>query len=129
MIAGFILIAVSLRMWYVYYRNSRRPRMEVRIQEIVLRYIRQDKKQQSRPYPHALVKYNYDGKNYESHVFLKSSGKSPGDWIEICIDPARPEIADIYLPVKEKRAIFIVFLIGALLVAGSWWIIAHFELW
>lgn len=129
MLAGFLFIAIGLVMLYQMWRNARRPRQEVRINEVMLDYIRNDRKQLGPRQPHALVKYNYDGVNYESRVFLKVPDKSEGDWIEISINPSNPELADIYAPEKEKRAVLILFMIGAFLVAGSWWILDYFEAW
>ena len=129
MIAGFILIVVGLVMTYQVMRNARRPRIEVRIDEIVFDHIRNDRKRIGPKQAHALVKFNYDGTNYESKVFLNVRGKSEGDWIEVCINPTNPVITDIFTPEKERRVIFVLFMIGAFLIAGSWWILDYFDSW
>lgn len=129
MIAGFLIIAVGLVMMYQLMRSARRPRMEVRIDEIVFDHIRNDYKKIGPKQAHAMVKFNYDGTNYESKVFLKVRGKSEGDWIEISVNPLNPIIADIYAPEKEKRVIFVLFMIGIFLIAGSWWILDYFDAW
>src|SRR3989338_10411217 len=129
MIAGFILIVISGVMMFVFLRNSKRPRMEMRIESIKFYHIKQDKKQHGPVQPHAQVKYNYDGTNYQSDVFLKVRGKLEGDWIEVTINPNQPTDLTVYAPKKEKRTIAVIFFIGAFLVAGSWWIIDYLDAW
>lgn len=129
MIAGFILIIMSGVMFFVFYRNSKRPRQEMRIESIKFYHIKQDKKQNGPIMPHAQVKYNYEGTNYQSDVFLKVRGKMEGDWIEVTINPNNPTDLRLYAPKKERRVIAVMFFIGVFLVAGSWWILDFFDAW
>lgn len=129
MIAGFILIIISGVMFFVYLRNSKRPRMEMRIESIKFYHIKQDLKQQGPVHPHAQVKYNYDGTNYQSDVLLKVKGKIEGDWIEVSINPNKPTDLTIYAPKKEKQVILAMFLVGVFLVVGSWWILDYVDAW
>ena len=111
MIAGFILIIVGIAMTFRYLRNSRRPRIEVKVEEITIEHARTDHKQVAPQQRHARVKYNFDGQNYESKVIVLKRTRE-NDWIEVSVNPKNPEFLDIYSPQKEQIAILIVFAIG-----------------
>jgi hypothetical protein len=129
MIAGFLFVAAGLWMYIILLRNARRPRQEVRIENVVLDFMRTDRQKKGPKMPHALVKFNYDGTHYETKVFLKMREKAEGDWIEISINPDNPSVCDIYAPEKERRAIFTVIAIGVFLVGSSWWILDYLGAW
>lgn len=128
LIAGCMLIIASGVMLFLYLRYSKRPRMEVRIESIQLDHLKQGKKQNGAMMPHARVKYNYEGKNYESSVFLKVRGKKEGDWIEVCINPKQASDVKMFAPKMDKISIVFVFLIGVFIVVGSWWIMSILKL-
>lgn len=129
MIGGFIFVAIAIWMSFLLWRNARRPRQEVRIEMVFLDFVRNDYKKTGPLLLHALVKFNYEGKNYESKIFLKIPGKAEGDWVEISFHPEDPSMAELYAPDKEKRIILLLFVIGAFLIGGSWWIMDYFEAW
>ncbi len=129
MIAGFILIVVAFVMLFAYLRNAKRPRMEVRIESISFEHVKQDKRQQAPKHPHAHVKYRYDGVARETMVLLKVRSKAEGDWIMVSVNPTNPDDLVMYSPEREKRVIFVLFMIGVFLVAGSWWILDYFDAW
>ena len=128
MIIGGILIIVGFAMTYRFLRNARRPRIEVKIDQITMEHVRNDKKQVGPQHRHGHVQYNFDGINYTSKVILLKRMKE-NDWVEVSVNPNTPEHLDIYAPQKEKIAIFIIFAIGLFLVGGSWFILDYFELW
>lgn len=128
MIIGAILILVGFAMLYRYLRNSRRPRIEVKIDEVSMEYARSDHKEMGPKHRHAHLKYNFDGVNYTSKVLILKRMKE-NDWIEVSVNPKNPEMLDIYAPQKEKIAIVLIFVIGIFLIAGSWWILDYFDAW
>lgn len=128
MIAGFILLAVAVAMIYRFMRNSKRPRMEMKIEEIVMQHSRFDKKQISRTMPHAVVNYNFEGHKYKSTVMILKKAQV-GDWIQVSVNPENPELLDLYSPQKEKLAILVVAAIGAILIGGSFFLIDYLDAW
>ncbi|GEM_PF-2260492 len=129
MIMGAVLICVGIAMTYIFIRNSKRPRMEVQINSVHLDHVKQDKKKAGPKHPHGTAKYNFDGVNYESSFLLKVKNVSEGDWVEVTVNPNKPEDLTIYAPRKEKQVILAIYLVGAGLIGGSWFIMSYFELW
>lgn len=123
------LIIVGFVMIFILLRNSRRPKIEVRIDEIKMRHGRQDKKKEMIQHKHAFVKYNYEGQDYEAWILLKTKKSVEGEWIKATVSPKDHGQLTAYAPKKEQIAIAVVFAVGIFLTGGSWWVMDYMDWW
>lgn len=129
MMIGVGLIIVGFAMVFMLIRNSKRPRLEVKLEQIEMLFVRQDKKQQGPQHLHGLVKYNYDGVNYESWVLLKTKKSEENQWIQVTVNPKDHALLTAYAPKKEQQVIAVIFVLGLFITVGSWWLVDYLERW
>ena len=126
--AGIILIGVALFMTFILIRNSKRPKLKVRVEEITLQYHKKDK-QQIKKHKHARVSYLHEGKTSEDTILLKRKSVREGETIVVSYKDSDISKMEHYEPRAEIIAIIAVFTIGISILGFCFFVMDYFNLW
>lgn len=109
---GAFTVLIGIYMFFVYIRNSRRPRVrDARIIETTMEPYKFAPNNVKRKLPHALVEYYYESTKYQQKILLQSKSKV-GDTVQLYVDSSRPEDVEEYYPFKHILMCIIIALIG-----------------
>lgn len=125
---GVILIGVSLFMLFRLIRNSNRPKLKARIEEITLQYVKNDK-QQIKKHRHARISYIYQGETREDTILLKRKAAKELDTIAVSYKQSNISKMEHYEPKPEIIAIIVVFVIGVSILGFCFFVMDYFNLW
>ncbi len=125
---GVILIGVALIMLFRLIRNSNRPKLKARIEEITLQYAKNDK-HQIKKHKHARVSYIYQGDTCEDTILLKRKAAKELDTITVSYKQSNISKMEHYEPKPEIIAIIVVFIIGISILGFSFFVMDYFNLW
>ena len=114
---GCILVASAFVMYLLLIRDSNRRPIEVKLEKVSYKHVRQDKKKMNLKHRHGHVKYDYGERSYEGLVLLKSNELKAGDWVKITVHPKKPDHIRIYAPKREIKLIRKTFIAGLILIA------------
>ena len=128
-IAGIFVVAIGLIQMYRLFRNSKRPKVDGKIEKLMDQHIKQDKNKKFRTQPHAKVSFYQNGKLCKANVLFKDKVKQVGDTVTLTFNPNKPEDVEMFVFKAEFMMSSIIILIGFSIIGVSHFIVEYFDLW
>lgn len=128
-IVGGIVSIIGFIQLYRLLRNSKRPKIDGKIEKLMEQHIKQDKAKKFRTQPHATVSFYHDGKLCKADVLFKDKIKQVGETVTLTFDPNKPEEVEMYVFKAEFIMASIIILIGFAIMVICHYIFNYLDLW
>jgi len=126
---GGIVSVIGFIQLFRLFRNSKRPKVDGKIEKLMDQHLKQDTAKRFRTQPHARVSYYMDGKLCKADMLFKDKEKTIGETVTLSYDPNRPEDVEMYVFKPELIMASMIILIGFALMGISHFIMSYFDLW
>jgi hypothetical protein len=125
-ILGIFIVSIGFIQLFRLYQNSKRPKVDATISDLVDAHIKQDKNKKFRTQPHAIVNYSLDGKKHKATVLFKDKSKTINDTVNLSYDLSNPKNVEMYVPKAEFLMAFAITFIGFIVLGISHYIMITF---
>ena len=125
-IIGIFIVSIGFIQLFRLYQNSKRPKINATIKDLIDTHIKQDKNKKFRTQPHAIVHYELENKKYKATVLFKDKSKSIEDTVNLSYDINNPKNVEMFVPKAEFLMALIITLIGFVVIGISHYILVTF---
>lgn len=115
-ILGVFIASIGFIQLFRLFQNSKRPKVEATIKDLVDTHIKQDKNKKFRTQPHAVVAYQLDGKHYKATVLFKDKTKTISDTVILSYDLHNPKNVEMFVFKSELIMASAITLIGGIVI-------------
>jgi len=127
-IPGIFIVAIGLIQLFRLYQNSKRLKVNAKIDNLLDMHLKQDKNKKFRTQPHAKVSYMIDGKHYKASVLHKDKTKAIGDTVTLSYYNSDKTNVEMFVPRAEFLMASIITLIGVIILVISYFTKVYFDL-
>jgi len=121
-ILGIFIISIGCIQLFRLYQNTKRPKTDAIIKDLVEVHLAQDKKKRFRTQPHAIVSYSIDGKKYKATVLFKDKTKTVGDTVQLSYYVSDPKHVEMFVFKAELLMALAITIIGFIVLGISHYI-------
>jgi len=126
---GAVIIMVGIMMTFRLRRISKRPRVQVKVGSVAIEHFAGDTCKTGPKLPHAVLKFKFDGKDYEKKIPLNRNVKT-NDWVDLAIDPKNPDEFEQLDLKLERRRVLALYIIGIIIFVTSIFVRLNiYDLW
>jgi len=121
-ILGIFIASIGFIQLFRLYQNTKRPKTEALIKDLIDTHIKQDKNKKFRTQPHAVVTYSLDGKNYKATVLFKDKAKTISDTVILSYDKNNPKNVEMFVLQSELIMASAITIIGFIVIGLTYFI-------
>jgi hypothetical protein len=125
-LAGGFVSLIGFIQLYRLLRNSKRPKLDGKIEKLMEQHLKQDKAKKFRTQPHATVSFYVDGKCIKADVLFKDKLKQVGENVVLTYDPIKPEEVEMFVFKAELMMSSVIIIIGFAIMGICHFIMNYF---
>ena len=115
-IIGIFIASIGFIQLFRLFQNSKRPKINATIKDLIDTHIKQDKNKKFRTQPHAVVTYTVDGKKYKATVLFKDKTKIISDTVTLSYDTHNPKNVEMFVLQSELIMASVITIIGFIVI-------------
>jgi len=115
-IIGIFIASIGFIQLFRLYQNTKRPKVEAIIKDLIDTHIKQDKNKKFRTQPHAVVTYHLACKNYKATVLFKDKTKTLSDTVTLSYDEHNHKNVEMFVLKSELIMASAITIIGFIVI-------------